>query len=152
MPVYCSLDHQFEESNMEEYLLRFWHDLVARIDGPMKFRIVLQPLVSIYFAFKAGKRDAKTASVPYFIGLISNKGNTKELLKQGWKDVGKVFVMAIVIDAAYQLIMIYGRGTQTEFYPIETIITSIALTFLPYVVFRGPVNRLLQRENKNKKS
>ena len=131
---------------MEDLLSRFWNDLVGRIDGPMKFRIFLQPLASIYFAYKAGKRDASSGEVPYFYGLLFAKGEKKALIKQGWKDVGKVFIMALVIDIIYQIVLIYKFGTQTTIYPVETIVTSIMLSFVPYLLFRGLFNRLLRKK------
>ena len=134
---------------MEDLLIRLWNDLVGRIDGPMKFRIILQPLVSLYFAFKAGKRDAKTGEVPFFLGLVTSKGDTKALVKQGWKDVGKVFIVAIIIDTAYQLVMIFSKGSQSAFYPLETIITAMVLAFVPYIIFRGIFNRIFRKNMKN---
>jgi len=129
---------------MEDFLTRLWNDLIVRVDGPMKFRFILQPLVSIFFAYKAGKRDSVSGNVPYFIGLVTGKGDTKELLKQGWKDAGKVFILAVVLDIVYQLIMIYSRGTQPAYYPLETLITAFLLGFFPYIIFRGPFNRLFR--------
>ena len=129
---------------MEDLLLRIWDNLVARIDGPMKFRIILQPLVSLYFAIKAGKRDARIGQVPYFWGLVKDKGHRKELVKEGWKDVGKIFIVAVIIDIIYQLIMIFGRGSQPTYYLLETVITAFTLAFIPYIIFRGPVNRIFR--------
>jgi hypothetical protein len=133
---------------MEDFFLRIWNDLIARIDGPMKFRIILQPLISLYFAVKAGRRDAKSGKVPYFVGLITGKGSRKELVKQGWKDVGKVFLVAIIIDVIYQCIMIFSRGTQPAFYLLETLITAFILAFIPYLIFRGITNRIFSKNEK----
>jgi hypothetical protein len=35
-------------------------------------------------------------------------GHRPELLRQGWKDVGKVFILAVVLDSIYQLIVHRG--------------------------------------------
>ena len=131
---------------MEDYFSRLWNDLIGRIDGPMKFRIILQPLMSVYFAYKAGKRDSVSGEVPYFIGLITEKGETKALVKQGWKDVGKIFIIATVIDIIYQLILIYKFGTQPTIYPLEVLITAVMLSFVPYIIFRGLFNRILRKK------
>ena len=136
---------------MEEFFSRIWNDMVARIGGPMKFRIILQPLVSLYFAYKAGKRDAKTRSVPFFWGLIFNTGDRKSLAAQGWKDVGKVFIVAIVIDIIYQLILIFSKETQSSFYPFESIIVAFILAFIPYLLFRGLFNRLFSKKSADNK-
>ncbi len=133
---------------MEDLFSRFWNDLIARIDGPMKFRIILQPLVSIYFAYKAGRRDAVSGEAPYFIGLITGKGDTKALAKQGWKDVGKVFTLAIIMDIIYQLLLIYKFETQSTIYLGEMLVTSIMLSFVPYILFRGLFNRIFRKKQK----
>lgn len=132
---------------MEEIFTRFWNDIIARIDGPMKFRIILQPLMSLFLAYKAGKRDAASGSVPYFSGLIINKGHKKEMIRQGWNDVGKVFLAALIIDIIYQLLMIFAKKSQSSFYPVETILTAVVLGFIPYLIFRGPFNRIFRRKH-----
>lgn len=137
---------------MEDIVTRFWENLVGRIDGPMKFRIIIQPLMSLIYAFIAGRRDAKGEKVPYFVGLITSTGQRRELVKEGWKDVGKIFIIAVVIDVIYQLVMIFGKETQSAFYPVETIVTAIILSFIPYLIFRGPVNRIFRsfkKDNQN---
>jgi len=37
---------------------QFWHDLVERPDGPMRFRFVLQPLMATIVAIRDGLKDA----------------------------------------------------------------------------------------------
>ena len=44
--------------------------------------------------------------------------------------------MAIVIDGIYQFIVCRW------FYPGEAIITALILAFVPYLLIRGPVNRI----------
>jgi len=39
--------------------LRIVEDMTARVTGPMKFRLVLQPLMAVIFAVIAGLKDAK---------------------------------------------------------------------------------------------
>jgi hypothetical protein len=63
-----------------------------------------------------------------------------ELLRRGWKSVGKIFILALVLDAIYQ---VWQLGT---FYPGEAVLTAIVLAFVPYVLLRGPVNRFMPRK------
>ena len=58
------------------------------------------------------------------------------MLKDGWKSVGKVFVMAIIIDLIYQLIVLKW------FYPFEAVLVAFILAIVPYLIVRGPVNRI----------
>ncbi|MBK7254654.1 MAG: hypothetical protein IPI04_12265 [Ignavibacteria bacterium] len=122
---------------MEDFITRFFDNLGLKTEGPMKFRFILQPIVSLIFAVKAGLRDSKSGEVPYFWGLVSGKGERKDLLKEGWKDVGKLFVIALLLDIIAQIIIL------KTVYPFEAVITAIILAFIPYIIFRGIVNRII---------
>ena len=50
--------------------------------------------------------------------------------------MGKVFVLATILDVVYQLIV--HRGV----YILELLITAVTLAIIPYVLVRGPVNRI----------
>ena len=60
-------------------------------------------------------------------------------MREGWKDIAKVFVMALVVDAIYQAIAIRW------FYPVESIDVAITLAILPYLLIRGPVEYFTRR-------
>ncbi|MGB4852479.1 MAG: hypothetical protein WBQ38_09200 [Ignavibacteria bacterium] len=122
---------------MEDLITRIFDNLGLKTEGPMKFRFILQPIVSLIFAVKAGLRDSKSGEVPYFWGLVSGKGERKDLLKEGWKDVGKLFVIALLLDIIAQIIIL------KTVYPFEAVITAIILAFIPYIIFRGIVNRII---------
>ena len=125
---------------MEDTLTRIFENLMGRMSGLMHFRFILQPLMAIIFAIRDGRKDARTGQVPYFWALFTDPGHRRELLLNGWKSVGKIFIIAIVLDTAYQLIVFRW------FYPFETLLVAFALAIVPYVVLRGPVNRILSRK------
>lgn len=122
---------------MEDFFSKFMENLGIRMDGPMKFRLYLQPAMSLIYAIIAGVRDAKSGSVPYLKGLIFSKGERKDLVKEGWKDIWKVFLLAIIMEVIFQLIVF--KTVQ----PWEAIKVSIFLAIIPYIIFRGPVNRIV---------
>jgi hypothetical protein len=122
---------------MEDQLTRFVDDLIGRIGGPMSFRLVIQPIMAFFFAIRDGRKDALEGRVPYFWALFTDPGHRRDLLRDGWKSVGKVFIIAIVLDAIYQY-MVLGW-----FYPGEALVVAFVLALVPYVLLRGPVNRLL---------
>ena len=125
---------------MEEMITRFFENLVGRVHGPMNFRLLLQPLMAVIFAVRDGRRDAREGQAPYFWALFSNRQHRKELLRNGWKSVGKVFVVALALDAVYQFIV------ARWFYPGEALLVALILAIVPYLVLRGPVNRLTPRK------
>ena len=59
-------------------------------------------------------------------------------MREGWKQVGKVFVAAIILDVIYQVIV------ERWVYPSEAVMVAAVLAVLPYLVFRGLVNRILR--------
>lgn len=124
---------------MEEIFGRFVEHLIARVSGPMKFRILLQPVMASIFAILAGLRDAKADRPAYFWALFTQPAQRAEMLKDGWKSVGKVFVLAMVLDVVYQLIV------QRWVYPAEVIIVAFILAIVPYLILRGLVNRIASR-------
>jgi hypothetical protein len=124
---------------MDELLTRFWEDLVGRIGGTMSFRLILQPAVAIFFAIRDGFKDARNGRPPYFWTISTDPAQRSELLHEGWKAVAKVFVMAVVIDVVYQYIVLRW------FYPGEALIVAFILAFVPYLLIRGPVNRIARR-------
>ena len=115
---------------------RMMENLVGRVHGPMSFRLVLQPLMAVIFAIRDGRKDAREGRAPYFWTLFTDPAHRRELLREGWKSVGKIFVIALVLDAVYQYI------TVRWFYPGEALVTAAVLALVPYILLRGPVNRL----------
>jgi hypothetical protein len=117
-------------------------NLLARLDGPYHFRFVVQPSMAILFATVDGIADAKNGKPAYFWALLSAPNSRKELVKDGWQSVGKIFIVALILDVVYQL------EVHSTVYPGETLIVAFALAIVPYVVLRGPINRLVQLRKK----
>jgi hypothetical protein len=126
---------------MDEMWTRIARDMVDRVSGPMKFRLVLQPLMASFFAIRSGLADARTGKPPYFWTLVTNPAERADMIKDGWKSVGKVFVLAVVLDVVYQII------EQRFVYPGEAIIVAFVLAIAPYLILRGLVTRLVRRND-----
>ena len=127
---------------MEEFLTRIWHDLGGRVGGPLTFRLLIQPLVAI-FLVRHGLKDSREGKPSYFWSILNDQGHREELLENGWKDVARLFVFAVVMDLLYQLIVFRW------IYPLETLIVAVVFALVPYLVLRGLVTRLAQhRRNK----
>jgi hypothetical protein len=124
---------------MEEMLSRFWGDLMSRVGGPMTFRLILQPIMAAIFAVRGGLKDAREGRPAYFWAIFTNPAQRREMLRDGWKSVGRVFIFAIVMDGIYQFIVLRW------FYPLEALIVAIVLAICPYLLIRGPVNRIARR-------
>jgi hypothetical protein len=121
---------------MEEIFTRLWSDLIGRIGGPMSFRLLLQPAMAMIFAVRDGLKDAREGRPAYFYSLFTDRENRRRRLREGFKAVSRVFVFAIVMDLFYQVTVLRW------FYPLQALIVAFVLAFLPYILLRGPVNRI----------
>nr|PZN26923.1 MAG: hypothetical protein DIU78_06420 [Pseudomonadota bacterium] len=121
---------------MVDLIERFWRELAARPGGPLAFRFYLQPLVAVLFALRDGLRDARNRRPAYFWALVLGHGNRRELARTGYRSVSRVFFFAAAIDVVYQIIVLRGLR------PVETLVVATLLALVPYVLLRGPVNRL----------
>ena len=124
---------------MRDMLMRVWMDIGDRVGGPMTFRIILQPLMASLLAIRAGIKDAQTGRPPYFWTILTDPSQRGELVREGWKSVARVFVLAIVMDVIYQVVVLKWV------YPFELLLIAILLAVVPYLLIRGPVNRLVRR-------
>jgi hypothetical protein len=84
--------------------------------------------------------DAKAGKPPYFWALITDPGHRTDMVRDGWKSVGKVFVIALVLDVVYQVMVL------RFVYPGEAIIVAFVLAIVPYLILRGLVNRLTPKK------
>ena len=121
---------------MEAIWQRFGENFLHRLDGPLHFRFIVQPLMAVIFATLDGLKDAKAGKPAYGWAVFTNPRHRAELLKDGWKHFGKIFILAIVLDVVYQL------KVHHMVYPGEILIVSLVLAVVPYVLLRGPVNRV----------
>jgi hypothetical protein len=124
---------------MDDIWMRVMENMSFRIDGPMKFRFVLQPVMAMIFAFIAGRKDALAGKPPYFWTLLTAPEHRIDMLKDGWKSVGKVFMLAMVLDVVFQVIAL------KTVYPGEVVIVAFLLAIVPYLIVRGLVTRLMRK-------
>ena len=125
---------------MDDFWTRVVDNMAARVTGPMQLRLLLQPLMASIFAIRSGLADAKAGKTPYFWALFSDPVHRVEMVKDGWKSVGKVFVLALILDVIYQIVA-------TRFvYVGEAITTALLLAIAPYLILRGLVTRLVGKK------
>jgi hypothetical protein len=117
---------------MDEIFTRVWTDLVARTQGPLWFRLILQPLVAIVFGVRAGLRNARRGELQG----TPEPAYRREMLRQAWGDLGKVVLIGIVLDVVVQWM------TLRTVWPGETLLVVLGIVVLPYQVIRTAVARL----------
>jgi hypothetical protein len=127
------------QMTIQEFFARVWEMLIGRADGPLTFRLIFQPTVAAFFAIRAGLKDAHEGQTPYLWSVFSNPAHRRNLLRDGWKDVGKVFTIAVVLDVIYELIV------YRWVYPGQALLVAAVLAIVPYLLIRGPVTRIMHR-------
>jgi hypothetical protein len=125
---------------IQEFFSRVWEMLIGRVSGPLTFRLLVQPAVAAILAIRVGLRDAREGRPAYFFwSLFTNQARRPELLRLAWKDVGKVFLVAVALDVIYELIV------YRWVYPGQALIVATVLAIIPYLLIRGPITRLARR-------
>lgn len=114
-----------------------WGD---RLRGPLHFRLIVQPLVACVLGVRAGLRDAREGKPPYFWALVTGAAPRLDVLREGWKDVGTVWLVGVALDVIFQLI------TRRAVRPLESVVVAIVLVVLPYLVLRGPVTHIARKQ------
>jgi hypothetical protein len=125
---------------MDDIWMRVMENMSDRIHGPMKFRFILQPPLAIIFVTVDGLKDAKAGKPPYGWTLFTDPAHRANMTKDGWKSIGKVFIIALVLDLGFQIFV------QHFVYPGETLIVAFLLAIVPYLLLRGPINRLFRKK------
>ncbi len=132
---------------MEEFLKKSLEHLLGRLSGPMWIRFVLQSLVSVGLGLRAGARDARMGRAPFGSLLWSGHVPRAILWRQVWRGIARLFTFAAIIDVIYQVFFLH------EFHPLQALVVAAALAILPYLMVRGPANRLIRmRQNQKKKA
>jgi hypothetical protein len=119
-----------------DFLGTVWAEITARPSGPFAFRFYFQPFMAAFFAVRDGVQDARRGRPPYLQTLFKEKSQRRALIREAWAAIGKVFILAIVLDFVYQVVVI--RAVR----PLEGLFIAVLLAIVPYALLRGPVNRV----------
>ena len=122
--------------NILDALDRAVGELLGRASGPMHLRLIMQPAMATFFAIRAGLRDARENQSPFLWTFLTAPSERRRLAISVWKDVGKIFVIALILDTVYQIIALH------QFRILQTLLVAVILAVVPYVLIRGPVTRI----------
>ena len=123
---------------MGNFFANYLSDYIARLDGPLHFRFIMQPLMAILLAVRDGTRDAGEGRSAYLWTLLSDPAQRRYLLADGWKGISRIFILAYLLDVIYTVIEWHRLK------PLESLLTAVILAVIPYVLLRGPINRLVR--------
>jgi hypothetical protein len=123
---------------MSELFERIGENLAGRITGPFALRLLLQPTVAGILGVRAALQDARLNRSAYLWAIYSQPSHRRELILEGVKDAGRVFGVAVILDIVYQLMVL------RFVYPGEALAVALLLAVVPYVIVRGPLNRVVR--------
>jgi hypothetical protein len=124
-----------------ESLGRLWSDILDRPGGPMTFRFIMQPAMAIIAALRDGVHDARLGRTPYVWALIHGVRDPQGRSGRLWEGIvstARIIVLGVVMDTIYQWVVF------KTFYPVQAAVIAILLAFVPYLVLRGPIQRIAQ--------
>jgi hypothetical protein len=127
-----------------EFLSRHLEQLIGRTDGLFAMRFVFQPLVASILAVRAGLADARNHRAPYLQRLLANPSERRALIREGFIDVLRVFLVALILDVLYQVIVLRWV------YPLQALVVAVMLAIVPYALVRGPVTRMFAKRKDGK--
>jgi len=121
---------------MEDIAIRIWTNLLGRLGGPLSFRFLIQPAVVMLIAILAGVRDAQAGRTPFFWAIFTEPTHRRERMHAAWSAIWKVFLVAVILDLIYEVLVF------KTIFPGETLVVAIVLAVVPYVLVRGPAERI----------
>ena len=122
----------------KEVVQRVWRSLFERWDGPLSFRFILQPVMAAIPAIHDGIKDARAGRTPYFWTVAGNRQKRVGRLREGLIATARIILLGVVMDVIYQFLVF------KTFYPGEALIVALLLCFIPYLVIRGPITRVVR--------
>ena len=127
-------------------IARGWGNFVARPSGPLNFRFYIQPAIGVFMALRAGLKDAREGRPPYLWKTFTNPDHRGALVRSGWKDIGTAFLISAILDSVYQVMV------HRAIYLLELLFTATLLVIVPYLLLRGPINRVVQLFSRSERS
>ena len=116
-----------------KFLKTFVEELGGRLSGPLNFRLVVMPTVVTVLAILADRRDAREGRPAPLGAFIKDPIERRRLFRIGVKDAGRIVLMALVLDTAYQL-MVFRRV-----YTGQLLTVAFVCAVVPYFLVRGPI-------------
>jgi hypothetical protein len=102
----------------------------------LRFRLVVMPLVVTFLALRAHRRDVREGRPTFLGAFLMDRVERRRLFRSALKDIGRIFIVAVVLDTTYQLMVL------RSFHPMQLLIVAVTCAIVPYVLVRGPITRL----------
>jgi len=107
----------------------------------MTFRFILQPAMAIIAAARDGLHDARLGRRPYIWALIHGVRDPQGRSGRLWEGIvstARIIILGVVMDIIYQWKVL------DTFYPVQAAVIAVLLAFVPYLLLRGPFERIVR--------
>ena len=118
---------------------RIWQDLIARPDGQMSLRFILQPTMATIAAYRDGMKDVRAGRTPFLRAVFWEPAVRAQRLREALNSTAQIMLVGMVMDAIYQY-KVFGT-----FYPAEALDVALLLALVPYLLLRGTIERIAAR-------
>jgi hypothetical protein len=95
--------------------------------------------VAVVAALRDGIGDARLGRPPYFWTILRVAESRGSRLWEGVVSTARILILGIVMDIVYQWLVF------KTFYPAQAAVIAVLLAFVPYLVLRGPIERIARR-------
>jgi hypothetical protein len=112
--------------------------LIGRFGGPLNFRLIIMPLVVTVLAIRAHMKDVREGRPTELGAFFKNPAKRQRILRTGLRDVGRIFIVACVLDAAYQIWVL------RSFYLGELLVVAMVCAVVPYFLVRVVITRFVR--------
>jgi len=102
----------------------------------MTFRFILQPAMAAVAAFRDGMEDARLGRTPYLLSILRGVEPRGARLWDGIVSTARILILGIAMDTVYQWLVF------KTFYPAQAAVIAVLLAFVPYLLLRGPIERI----------
>lgn len=96
----------------------------------MSLRFILQPALATIFGILDGLRFAREGRSFMLWGGPEEPEQRRAQMAATWRSIGKVFIIAIVLDVLYQLFVLHWL------YVLEALIVAVFVALIPYFIVR----------------
>ena len=93
--------------------------------------------MAMIYAIRDGIADARHSRPPYFWTIFTRANKRRDLLREGWTALARVMTLGVIMDAAFQLMVFHA------IHPLQLAVIVLGLAFVPYLMLRGPVERMV---------
>lgn len=114
--------------------------IADRVTGPLHFRFIFQPLVSILLGIRDGKRDAKAGITPFLWDLFISHENHERNIKIAIETLLKPIIFGVILDSVAQY-LIFDHYVNIG----GAVLVGTFIIAVPYMLSREITNRIIRK-------